>query len=310
VEAASAALHASGLSVNECLALCAFRGSGLLEYDLSVQFSMPLDQSPIPCLNVQSVEAHYQRGASMVPHYHDEACLVLILSGFAAHTEGRHSIELRPGSVLYLPPAQRHADVFGPHGARCVVSKIDPLWIHRLIPDFDELTPRVTRDGHLYALGVAIYQEIKKPDDLSALIVEGSLLELFGRWKRDRRRRAQYVPAWLERAKTMLVDSFRESVSLQDLSRTVGVHPVRIAREFRRVYGVTTGAYVRKLRIDFVAERLSAPGKLTHSTLADLALDAGFSSHAHMAFAFKRITGIAPSGFRKLHGSHRRDESR
>ncbi len=271
---------------------------------------MPPDQTPIWPLSIQSAEAQYQRGASMVPHYHDEACLVLILSGIAAHTEGRHSIELHPGSVLYLPPAQRHADVFGASGARCVVSKIDPMWVHRLGPDFDGLSPRVTRDGHLYALGIAIHQEIRKPDDLSALIVEGSLLELFGRWKRDRRRQAQHVPPWLERTKTMLVDSFRESVSLPDLSRSVGVHPVRIAREFRRIYGVTTGAYVRKLRIDFVAERLSAPEKFTPSTLADLALEAGFSSHAHMAFAFKRITGVSPSEFRKLHRPDHRDESR
>ncbi len=275
-----------------------------------MQLSTTHGKNTLLCLNVQSTEAHYRRGASILPHYHDEACLVLILSGFAAHTEGRHSIELHPGSVLYLPPAQRHADIFGPGGARCLVSKIDPVWIHRLGPEFDGLTPRVTRDCHLYALGVAIHQEIKNPDDLSGLIVEGSLLELFGRWKRDRRRRAQYAPPWLERAKNMLADSFRESVSLQGLSQSVGVHPVRIAREFRRVYGVTTGAFVRKLRIDFVAERLRAPGKVTYSTLTDLALDAGFSSHAHMAFAFKRITGLTASEFRKLHGPHHRDESR
>jgi AraC family transcriptional regulator len=288
----------------------ALRTSGRLGYDLSVQFSKLSDQNPIARLNIQSLEKHYGHGASMMPHYHDEACLVLILSGFAAHTEGHQSVELHPGSALYLPPAQRHSDVFGPHGAHCVVNKIDPLWIHRLGSDFGGLTPRVTRDGHLYALGVAIHQEIKKPDDLSELIVEGSLLELFGRWKRDRRRRAQCVPGWLEQAKSMLVDSFSESISLQDLSRSVGVHPVRIAREFRRFYGVTAGAYIRKLRIDFVVERLSAPGKMTYSTLTDLALDAGFSSHAHMAFAFKRITGFTPSEFRKLHGPHRRDESR
>jgi AraC family transcriptional regulator len=284
--------------------------SSFFEYDLPMQLSTTHGKNTLLCLNIQSTEARYRRGASILPHYHDEACLVLILSGFAAHTEGRHSIELHPGSVLYLPPAQQHADIFGPDGARCVVSKIDPVWIHRLGPEFDGLTPRVTRDCHLYALGVAIHQEIKNPDDLSGLIVEGSLLELFGRWKRDRCRRAQHVPAWLERAETILVDSFRESISLQELSRSVGVHPVRMAREFRRVYGVTAGAYVRKLRIDFVAERLRAPGKATYSTLTDLALDAGFSSHAHMSFAFKRITGFTPSEFRKLHGLHHRNESR
>jgi AraC family transcriptional regulator len=266
------------------------------------------DQSPIPRLNIQSAEARYQHRASMAPHYHDEACLVLILSGFAVHTEGCHATELRPGTVVYLPPAQRHEDVFGPRGARCIVTKIDPLSIHRLGPDFDGLTPRVTRDCHLYALGVAIHQELNKPGDLSGLIVEGSLLELFGRWQRDRRR-ARCVPAWLERAKTILVDSFRDSISFQSLSRSVGVHPVRFAKEFRRVYGVNAGAYVRKLRINFVAERLRAPGEATYSTLTDLALDAGFSSHAHMAFAFRRITGFTPSEFRKLHRPYHRNES-
>jgi AraC family transcriptional regulator len=280
------------------------------EYDLMMRHSTAPGKNSVLCPNVQSTEACYRHGASMLHHHHDEACLVLVLSGFAAHTEGRHSIDLRPGSVLYIPPAQRHADVFGPVGARCVVNKIDPLWINRLGLDFEGQTPRVTRDGHLYALGVAIHQEIKNSDDLSALIVEGSLLELFGRWKRDRRHRTQRLPPWLERVKTMLVDSFRESVSLQDLSRSAGVHPAHIAREFRRVYGVTIGAYVRKLRIEFVAERLSAPWKAPHSTLTDLALDAGFCSHAHMTFAFKRITGFTPSEFRKLHGRHHLDESR
>jgi AraC family transcriptional regulator len=284
--------------------------SRFLGYDLLVQYSILGDQNLVPRLNIRSAQVHYQHGASMVPHYHEEACLVLVSSGSVAHSEGRHGIELRPGNVLYLPPAQLHADVFGPRGARCVVIKIDPMWIHRLSLEFDGLTPRVIRDGHLYALGATIHQEINKPDDLSGLIVEGSLLELFGRWKRDRLRRAQYVPAWLERVKTVLVDSFCESISLQDLSRSVGVHPVRIAREFRRVYGVTIGAHVRKLRIDFVAERLSAPGNAIYSTLTDLALDAGFSSHAHMAFAFKRVTGFTPSEFRKLHGPHHRDGSR
>jgi AraC family transcriptional regulator len=246
----------------------------------------------------------------MQSHYHDHACLVLILSGCVVHTEGLHSTELRPRSLLYLPPAERHVDVFGRGGARCLVSRIDPTWIGRRVgADLDGLTPRVTRDGHLCALGAAIHQEIKRPDDCSRLIIEGSLLQLLGRWKRNQRRKGHSVPAWLRLVRTMLVDSFRESVSLQDLSRVAGVHPGHVAREFRRAYGVTTGAYLRQLRIDFVAEQLSAPGKVTYSTLADLAFDAGFSSHAHMAFVFKRITGISPSEFRKLHRPQHRDES-
>ena len=261
------------------------------------------DHGPAPCLSVQSLKVRYQGGVSMPPHCHDEACLVLVLSGSVTHTEGSRSTVLQPRSALYIPPTVRHADVFSRSGARCIVNKIDPRWIHSRsdAADFEGVTPKVTRDSHLYALGVAIHQETNRPDDLSALIVEGALLELLGRWNRSQRRRRDCGPQWLERVKTMLLDSFHDSVSLQDLSKVASVHPAHVAREFRRVYGVTIGAYVRRLRIDFVAERLSAPGKLTHSRLVDLALDAGFSSHAHMAFTFKKITGLTPSEFRKAH---------
>jgi AraC family transcriptional regulator len=70
-------------------------------------------------------------------------------------------------------------------------------------------------------------------------------------------------------------------------------------REFHRVYGVTAGTYVRKLRVDYVAERLG--GAETRSErLAELAFEAGFSSHAHMTVTFKRVTGLTPSEFRVL----------
>jgi AraC family transcriptional regulator len=246
----------------------------------------------------------------MLSHYHDEACLVLIQSGSVRHTEGTRSAILRPRSILYLPPAERHLDSFDRGGARCVVIKIDPIWVRRRLGgDGEGLEPKVIRDARLYALGVAIHRETKTPDDLSALIVEGSLLELLGKWKRERRHRGMSVPAWLDRVRLILVDSFRERISLQDVSRTAGVHPAHLAREFRRVYGVTAGEYVRKLRIDFVAQRLARTRTSNPCGLADLAQDAGFSSHAHMAFAFKRTTGYTPSEFRKIHRSHQGDES-
>jgi uncharacterized RmlC-like cupin family protein len=87
----------------------------------------------------------------MPSHGHEEACVVLVLSGSVAHTEGAHSAVLGSRSVLYIPPTARHADVFSRSGARCVVTKIDPRWINSRsrVVDFDGLAPQVTRDIHL-----------------------------------------------------------------------------------------------------------------------------------------------------------------
>lgn len=90
---------------------------GIGRDDLPVQLSMTPDQNSVLHINIQSAEVHYRSGVSMLSHYHDQACLVLMLSGSVTHTEGFHSTVLQPRSVLYLPPAERHADVLGE--ARC-----------------------------------------------------------------------------------------------------------------------------------------------------------------------------------------------
>jgi AraC family transcriptional regulator len=244
----------------------------------------------------------YEAGVFMKRHCHDEACLVLTLSGSITHMERSRETVLPAKSLLYLPAGETHADVFGPVGACCFISSIDPAWISNRLEGthIDGEVPRVAEGGDLYALGLKLYEEFKRPDSLSELIVEGSFLELLGRWYRKHSHRPHGAPVWLKRVKTFLGDSFRESISLSDLSYVAGVHPAHVAREFHRVYGLTVGNYIRKMRVDFVAERLSTSYK-EPPALAQLALEAGFSSHAHMSWTFKRLMGMTPSHYKRVH---------
>jgi AraC family transcriptional regulator len=227
---------------------------------------------------------------------------VLVSSGSVGHTQGGRTMELGPRSMLYLQPAERHSDVFGDSGANCIVIEIDQSWIRqRLGTGFEGPLPSKQNDTYLYALGTLIHQELKRPDDLSMLIVEGSLLQVFARWRREQRRRLRAVPPWLQRARNMLRECFQSALSLRDISREAGVHPARLVREFHRSYGITPGAYVRTLRVEFVVDRLNSPQNAVCQNLSDIALEAGFSSHAHMTVAFKRVTGLTPSEFRKAH---------
>jgi AraC family transcriptional regulator len=123
-----------------------------------------------------------------------------------------------------------------------------------------------------------MFTELKSPDALSDLIVEGAFLELLGRWFRGGSRQPSDAPSWMRRVNAFLQDSFCNAVSLNDVAQVAGVHPSHVAREFHRIYGMTVGDYIRKLRVEFVAERLIQPHKDTPS-LTDLALCAGFSSH-------------------------------
>lgn len=75
------------------------------------------------------------------------------------------------------------------------------------------------------------------------------------------------------------------------------------ARAIRIVHEGLVWAPRRVLAAFILAERLVRLRKDTAS-LTDLALDAGFSSHAHMAAVFNRLIGMPPGEYRKAHGLH------
>lgn len=247
--------------------------------------------------------ALYRAASATGRHYHDDTNVVFTLSGSFTQNMGSRTTVVPPNSLMYVPAGEMHATDFGPQGARCFFVAIDRVWVRKRLESakVDAGMPRIALGGYLQAFALKMYEEFKKPDSLSDLIVEGALLELLARWLREGSCWHQAAPEWLGSVKALLQDSYRESISLSHLSQTVGVHASHIAREFHRVYRLTIGEYIRKLRVDFIAEHLRNSVK-EGSSLTDLALQAGFSSHAHMSSVFKRVTGMTPSQYKRAHG--------
>lgn len=101
-------------------------------------------------------------------------------------------------------------------------------------------------------------------------------------------------PRWLERARDILEAEFHDSISLTRVAEAVDVHPVHLARVFRKHLRCTPGEYVRHLRIDFACRELSQ----SDASLVEIALAAGFAHQAHFSRVFKAQTGMTPSEFR------------
>jgi AraC family transcriptional regulator len=254
---------------------------------------------------IDCTQSHYHAGALRQRHYHDSSWMVFTFAGSFALTMRSVESLLTPKSLLYLPAGEAHSNVFGSQGAGVFITAIDPAWIgSRLqIAGAQAEIPRIAPAGLLTGLALKIYREFRSPDTLSDLIVEGAFLELLGGWLREEFYNNRTVPLWLRQVKQLLHDSFRGPLSLNQVAQAAGVHPSHAAREFHRVYGLTIGEYMRKLRVEFVAQQLLVPGK-DFLSLADLALSAGFSSQAHMAAVFKALMGMTTSEYRKAHGLH------
>jgi Adenosine deaminase len=91
-----------------------------------------------------------------------------------------------------------------------------------------------------------------------------------------------------------LISAGRERWSLTGIAAQLQVSPAYLTDLFRRHEGVSIARYQRRLRLS------RALLELPHTEdIAALALDLGFSSHAHFSTAFRATYGETPSRYRE-----------
>jgi AraC-like DNA-binding protein len=94
-------------------------------------------------------------------------------------------------------------------------------------------------------------------------------------------------------AKQFLHAHLCEPISLNEIARAVHVSAAYLTDAFTRSEGMSLGRYRRRLRLTRALVDLPRCEDLTR-----LAIDLGFSSHAHFSDAFKSLYGLSPSAFR------------
>jgi AraC family transcriptional regulator len=92
-----------------------------------------------------------------------------------------------------------------------------------------------------------------------------------------------------------------EEIHLADLASDIGLSESYLARTFKAATGTTLHAALMERRI--AQARLLIEAALrrdAHGNLTDVAAATGFSSHAHMTTAFRRVLGITPSEWMRI----------
>ena len=82
--------------------------------------------------------------------------------------------------------------------------------------------------------------------------------------------------------------------SLAALASKVGIDVVTFLREFKVTHGATPRHYIQQRRLARACRLLA----FTDASVTRIALDVGFSSHAHFSTVFRAATGVTPSTYR------------
>ena len=237
----------------------------------------------------------YPARGAMAPHFHEEASLIVVVRGSYVERIRGAETEHRRGRMLLYPAGAMHSQRFGAAGVRKIVftpdvSSMDYLRAHGLSLD----TPRSIDAPVVSQLAHRMLAEIQNDDPFAPLALQGIVLELVAAFARtDRPTAAGAPPAWVRAARDAIREAVDETLSLEAIAARIGRHPIHLAREFRRYFGTTVGAYRRQLRLQRSEELLAKNIGLT-----EVALSCGFASHSHFCRAFKAAYGITPSEFR------------
>lgn len=245
------------------------------------------------------IENKYKRGLEFACHFLEHAHFCYVIEGQYTEFVGESaSATCSAGSLRYIPPGYEHSRSFSA-GTHCLLLEIDWAVFDRVA----NLTDNLQRPADIASiscgwLAYCLYQKFLHNDPLALISIEGIVLELLAETAllANGSVPTGNVRRWLRIAHEYLDSNFERPLTLAEVAGVAGVHRVHLAREFRRHFSITVGEYLRKKRIEQACHLVSK----TNETLADVAVNCGFSDQSHLTATFRRQVGLTPGRFRQM----------
>jgi AraC family transcriptional regulator len=241
-------------------------------------------------------EARYDEPRTLPLHAHQRAVVVFVLGGMVRERFGTRLEDCARGTALTIPAGHWHSETFTDQPTHGLIVEIGDDQARALRLSGTALNRHAAVRGHqVAALGDALYREFRRPDDATALAVDGLLLQLAAAATRQSSRARRESPRWLTRVTDAIRADLKAPLKIADLAHDAGVHPVSLARAFRRHYGCSPADFIRRLRVEAARSTLAR----TDLPLSAVARLAGFADQSHLTRIFRRTVGTTPGCYRR-----------
>ena len=233
-------------------------------------------------------------------HTHETPHFILITSGVYVTAARNQRGLCSSGTLVFNPAGTTHRDCFRSRNGKFL--SISPeAGMSRLLGRGSPVPQMLAGEGVRVPddplIGDRIVSQLREGLEPTAMILEGLGLELIGLVAAiEDRTASRMAPRWLLLAKERLEDCFGDDLSIADLAASASVHPVYLARAYRRYFGCSPGEYLRRRRLLRVQGLLSG----TDLPLVQIALQCGFSDQSQMTRSFSSTFGVPPARYRAM----------
>jgi len=225
-------------------------------------------------------------------HEHELAYVTIVLDGDYLEGDRGELEELRPFTAAFNPSGVHHTTLIGPAGASLFTIELRDQHLKQLGMRVPAETKFDRGAGAMLWPGLRLYLAFKTLT-ADALVMESHVLELLGAVAGIVPEKT--APTWLGQVKERMHEEFRDEIRMRDLADDAGVHPVHLARAFRKSEKLTPGEYLQRVRVRAACHRLREPD----DPLVAIAMECGFADQSHFTRVFQKFTKSTPAQFRR-----------
>lgn len=230
-------------------------------------------------------------------HYHENPYFTYFMGGHLVEVNKKESFTCTPGTLLFHNWQEPHYNTKHSKYTHFLHVELERKWFEKQLLQLSEFEGSSSFINIEYGqLFLKIYKELSINDSATSIAIDGLILQVLSKMKREHQNVSQKNPAWVDKAKEIIYYKYAEALSLENISLELGITPTHLSQMFPKYFNVNFGDYIRSIRIEKATLMLSNP----NYSMSDITYKCGFADQSHFIRLFKTTNGITPNQYRKI----------